>query len=81
MKIIKVIVDELPVNCSGCQFWEHGRHTGFEVICGLLHREIDVDNLPTRPEWCPLVSTDDLPVDLGGFGWILDDPDSGWEEW
>jgi hypothetical protein len=69
MKILRVIVDELPVNCSSCRWWEHGSYTGFQVICGLVVREIDTDKLSTRPGWCPLwlqvppvMSPDELPI-------------------
>jgi hypothetical protein len=51
-----MIVDELPVNCSACRWREHGAYTGFEVLCGLVVREIDIDKLSTRPDWCPLMS-------------------------
>jgi hypothetical protein len=70
MKVIKVIVDELPVNCSSCRWWEHGAYTGFQVLCGLAVREIDTEKLSTRPDWCPLINkTDVLEWALIEDGW------------
>ena len=77
MDIIKVVVrGELPESCWSCPFFVDGdcAANGYKVVDW---QAIDAD---VRPDWCPLVSTSDLPVDLNSDGWIIDDPDSGWKE-
>jgi len=78
MEVIKVVVrGELPKSCWPCLLWDDG-------LCSAKNYK-DVgwqdDDANTRPPWCPLASTSDLPVDLNGTGWIIDDPDSGWKDW
>ena len=83
MEVIKVIVrGELPKGCIWCDY-----HKGDFYSCqpnhwcginlGRLRRITDAN---TRPDWCPLASTSDLPGAEDGDGWIIDDPDSGWKE-
>lgn len=57
MKIIKVIVDELPEGCRLCQFRLYD--TIYRMhICNLTGQEIDdlIVEKQTRPEWCPLMT-------------------------
>ena len=59
MKVIKVIVDELPEICEECLFIEFGWD---ERGCGLYipHKLIDVAvYMETRPDWCPLELKED----------------------
>ena len=48
MKIIKVIVDEVPESCFECVF---------EAIemCSLMYEELDSTRYDHRPNWCPLI--------------------------
>ena len=58
MKIIKVIVDELPQEgCLYCQFREI-RQKGRSYLheCAVADGFLDKDNLHIRPNWCPLIS-------------------------
>ena len=74
MEILKVIIrGELPVNCSSCRWWEHGRHTDFEVMCGLLWRGVAESEFSSRPEWCPLVTQEQALRDCAS-------PFAKWEE-
>jgi len=79
MEIIKVVVrGELPIKCLHCDFMS----LPFEyegTVCKLMQMR-RLESVSERPPWCPLVLTSDLPVDLNGDGWIIDDPDSGWKE-
>ncbi len=55
MKVIKVIVDELPKNCSRCKL-KYTRMRGEGKICFNANKYCS-DN-DTRPNWCPLVRKD-----------------------
>jgi hypothetical protein len=58
MKVIKVIVDELPENCTVCQF-SNWRQKGRLLECDCMNKLIDHDiGWSTRPDWCPLVELD-----------------------
>jgi hypothetical protein len=50
MKVIKVVVDELPEGCLHCLFLDmvYGNE------CPLNDKKID--NIHTRPDWCPLMT-------------------------
>ena len=73
MRIIKVLVDELPKWCGDCMFLH-------EVFC-TLDGNRDVGKFSeTPPSWCPLILVADLPVTEDGEGWIIEDPDSAWKE-
>jgi hypothetical protein len=60
MKIIKVIVDELPINCSACDWWENHFYTAFNVTCGLTKRIVRDNEFSSRPDWCPLILEEDV---------------------
>ena len=51
MKIIRVIVDEMPENCFECDF---------EAIemCSLMYKPLDCTRYATRDDRCPLVEKD-----------------------
>jgi hypothetical protein len=54
MKVIKVIVDELPESCRDCDFW----NTDYEhYVCEITHKEIMLD--PPLPKECPLMELKD----------------------
>ena len=64
MKIIKVIVDEIPSGCSSCMFmgiYTPDKGTDWEgwdeYYCDLLGSEVAGDG---RPLWCPLTGEDDV---------------------
>jgi hypothetical protein len=60
MKIIKVVVDELPESCDDCPFPFGGsERPGWQ--CSIMEMtndkgHWDIDD-HTRPDWCPLVSS------------------------
>jgi len=57
MKIIKVIVDELPEMCHDCRFVDAKNFMGTGRIwyeCTILDRKV-IDDVYSRPDWCPLV--------------------------
>jgi len=67
MKILKVIVDELPESCGYCV---HGYHNGVNGRCSvfgivtLSPKRIDADIYETsRPDWCPLVTMGQIDFD------------------
>lgn len=51
MKVIKVIVDELPKNCCTCFLVGDDSSFGY---C-LAGEELESDYFIRRPDWCPLV--------------------------
>lgn len=56
MKILKVIVDEVPEGCRFCDFvgWEYPTIDTNILQCQLQSdKTVDVDD--ARPDWCPLV--------------------------
>ena len=56
MEITKVIVDKLPEACFVCEFC-------YDTVgvCNLAMRELVYpDYKEIRPDWCPLVTTDEL---------------------
>jgi hypothetical protein len=75
MKVIKVIVDEIPTRCMGnknernyypepCEFLAAGDC----LWCVLTGKSIEENNDPykTRPDWCPLAELDYVLGDEGG---------------
>ena len=55
MKILKVVVDELPEECGDCQFFSYERYSLIRFACSASNfRPITVDC--GRPDWCPLES-------------------------
>ena len=63
MKITKVQVDELPESCENCLLWYANGINGFGVCFAIKKEMGEVDLYHHRPDWCPLVSTDQ------GMGW------------
>ena len=60
MKVLKVIVDEVPKGCGDCQFlhkWERGRSILFDCDATF---EGFIDDLETRPDWCPLITAEQI---------------------
>ena len=62
MKVIKVIVDEMPKDCKHCDYKLH-----VSQRCGLANRTIDIGWIldKTRPDWCPLMREGEV------FNWIM----------
>ena len=73
MEVIKVIVKgELPKGCIECRYCPgNGQQipTGCRVMMYVIDYAIYVAS--ARPDWCPLVSTDDLPTDKDGWEWYM----------
>jgi hypothetical protein len=64
MKVIKVVVDELPEDCLLCSFLRHytpHKNTDWEgcdeLYCDLIGEEVAEDG---RPDWCPLITQQEL---------------------
>jgi hypothetical protein len=76
MKVLRVIVKGvLPGGCYDCPFLADGEG----IYCMTNGR--DIDSVSVIPDWCPLVSMDDLNVDLHSLdGWIVEIPASEWKE-
>ena len=65
MKILKVIVDEVPEGCAGkaTQPNHHPEPCEFMMVgdglwCFITNKSVEVDNDPfngERPDWCPLI--------------------------
>jgi len=67
MKIIKVIVDEIPESCWDCMRFDFDFKGIFKKECPyclITGGDITIDYKSTRPDWCPLETQ-------GGF--IIDD--------
>lgn len=47
MKIIKVVVDELPDNCNGCKYYDR-----WLEYCHIVNKGYSDSHI--RPDWCPL---------------------------
>ena len=52
MKIVEVIVDELPIDCTKC-----GLANWDGLDCAVTHKNI-LQHLTnkTKPDWCPLIT-------------------------
>ena len=57
MKIYKVLVDELPKTCSGCNYLDNFIF-GSNNFCELTGQTIKINVCDKKPEWCPLVVED-----------------------
>jgi hypothetical protein len=58
MEVLRVIVDELPEDCKECKFLcqrVKGRSCFWE--CDAVDKW--VDDIDTRPDWCPLITDND----------------------
>jgi len=64
MKILKVVVDELPKSCSDCPY-PYGVQNEIDWFCGIMQTAAEEDemgetddysanNYRDRPDWCPL---------------------------
>jgi hypothetical protein len=53
MKVIKVVVDELPKDCPDCDWSNIGD-------CFLVGRQHDCNCYDRRPDWCPLITQQEL---------------------
>jgi hypothetical protein len=51
MKIIKVVVDKLPVSCWECDLSDQ---VSGDFMC-VLYSIRDIFDVYQRPDWCPLV--------------------------
>ena len=62
MKVIKIVVDELPELCTKCWFSGHADYE-FEDRwwCeGIIKKNNDIENpYKSRPDWCPLKVDDE----------------------
>ena len=72
MKIIKVIVDELPESCFHCRGAYDDPVNGYmcNVMIKVLYPKDDFDK---RPDWCPLVTQEQVLRDFAS-------PFANWEE-
>ena len=57
MKVIKVIVDELPEYCAECRYREVVTAQRGEKCRFGWHK---IDDSLIRPDWCPLMPKDEL---------------------
>lgn len=63
MKIIKVIVDELPNTCWDCARLDFDFKGVFKKECPyclITGGDIMIDYKSTRPDWCPLILRQDV---------------------
>lgn len=56
MKVIRVVVDELPKNCFSCDF-------SYDRVCSVLFKRLEETRFETRPDWCPLVTMGQIDFD------------------
>lgn len=64
MKVLKVIVDELLLECGECMFCDFARddsQLAYSFYCTLTDKDLDDAEIPN---WCPLVTTDKLLHDV-----------------
>ena len=52
MKVLKVIVDEVPESCFLCR---GAVRKDKDYNCGVVLRELSRNDFKKRPDWCPLV--------------------------
>ena len=66
MKVLKVIVDEMPEGntCFRCKFWQRFGRNDRCVIRGLPLNQSNLED--TRPSWCPLEVETDEPKEVKG---------------
>lgn len=60
MKILKVIVDEMPKGCGDCSFcyWymiNPDDEIRSDMWCELVDKAVLSKDFTARPDWCPLV--------------------------
>jgi hypothetical protein len=79
MKVIKVIVDELPESCGCCPYTIYDAELDGDICMAMISGEIDnrlytsIYTANPRPVWCPLITTDKLLSDVQS-------PFRNWEE-
>ena len=58
MKILRVIVDELPEYCQLCTYHKGETYSFVANVCTLIDKVVEVEQLfeKSYPDWCPLVS-------------------------
>ena len=66
MKIIKVIVDEMPENCYCCPYSIYDDESSEYVCLAMIVSTVDnlISDMYARPDWCPLVVERDYNMDL-----------------
>ena len=53
MRVLKVIVDEVPKSCLKCNHC-------YDNTCEITFKRLTNIRFDSRPEWCPLVCRDDV---------------------
>lgn len=61
MKVIKVIVDEMPDSCGFCPLCGGVKNrqkyiTERELFCNVRFEYLTYENMMCRPDWCPLMT-------------------------
>lgn len=77
MKVLKVIVDEIPSCCRVCEYLVRNSmlaSTPNGCHCGLTAKFMTIEMTETRPDWCPLVASEDLAVSEDGCHWLVEIP-------
>lgn len=91
MKLLKiVIIGKVPIVCNECTYYDtfhrHDWNENAKVVTQAMCNAVFGKSLGedregiTRPDWCPLISTADMPGTEDGYGWIVEDPDDPWKE-
>jgi hypothetical protein len=58
MRIIKIVIDgDIPPDCGHC-YHRTTREKGRDVFYECYFIDKWIENLDTRPDWCPLVTND-----------------------
>jgi hypothetical protein len=63
MKVLKVIVDELPDSCQECKFLDDMTGVGHWCMVDGDYRE--PPDTAVRPDWCPLMVEGEMVVVIG----------------
>jgi len=58
MKVLKVIVDEVPETCMKCNHC-------YDNTCEITFKQLTDIRFASRPDWCPLIAIDDVPIARG----------------
>ena len=56
MKVISVIVDEVPESCNECMYQYYGAYGG-DMYCCVAGKGLNAGT--SCPDWCPLVTESD----------------------
>ena len=67
MKIIKVIIDELPESCEECEYFKRQYvFSGNDLLfCMLIAKQYSHNVSEERSPWCPLITYDEA------FDWMV----------